>query len=88
MYKNDLQNGCRSKNMYHLPDAMTSELTIRVSFDQICIYNGADVRIFKVDKCMFKFDQMFLGLNRVIYYRTGSPSVGRIGTGLCSVCAY
>ncbi|KAI0231003.1 hypothetical protein LSAT2_018621 [Lamellibrachia satsuma] len=71
VYKNDLQDGCRSKNMFDLPASMTSELTIRVSFNQMCVYNGAGVKIFKQDKCLFRFDTMYLGLNRVIHNNAG-----------------
>lgn len=86
VYKNDLQDGCRSKNMFDLPASMTSELTIRVSFNQMCVYNGAGVKIFKQDKCLFRFDTMYLGLNRVIHNNAGYVSGNRVGTGLCNVC--
>ena len=87
VYKNDLPMCNRCDKMYVLSGVITSYLIIRVSHDQLCIYNGDGVTIFKVSKCLFNFDRMFLGINRVIHSRTGSPvPSNRQGSGLCSVC--
>ena len=87
VYKNDLPKCNHCEKMYILRDIITSELVITVSHDQLCIYNGEGVTIFKVNKCLFNFDRMFLGINRVIHNRTGNPApYNRHGSGLCSVC--
>ncbi|KAK2172520.1 hypothetical protein NP493_955g00019 [Ridgeia piscesae] len=67
VYKNDLPMCNRCDKMYVLSGVITSYLIIRVSHDQLCIYNGDGVTIFKVSKCLFNFDRMFLGINRVIH---------------------
>ena len=59
-----------------------------MSKNQLCIYNGNGGLIYKQNKCLFAFNQMFLGLNRVIHYNMGGASGGRVGTGLCEVCGY
>ena len=37
---------------------------------------------------LFSFDNIYLGLNRVIHNLEGSPYDERTGCGLCSVCIY
>ena len=75
--------------MFDIASAFTTELTIRVSKHQLCIYDGAGSMIYEDNnKCLFEFNQMFLALNRVIHNRMGSASMGRVGSGLCEVCGY
>ena len=71
----------------HSPTIKTAML-IRLSKQQMSVTNYYGYNIYRQDPGLFKFDTMYMGLNRVIQSSNTNPTDGRTGRGLCSVCIY
>ena len=69
-------------------NAVKTAMLIRLSKNQIYVTNYEGYSYYKKHKGLFAFDTMYMGLNRVVHRRFGSPTRNRKGRGLCSVCIY
>ena len=61
-------------------------MTLRVSQygqQRLSVPTGNNFLEICPDKCLFRFDEMYLGMNRVVNVNGAS---GRIGGGMCNVC--
>ena len=68
--------------------SVKTAMLIRLSHMQMYATNYEDFNYYKEDKGLFAFNTMYMGLNRVVHYISGSANGGRTGRGLCSVCIY
>ena len=68
--------------------AVKTAMLIRLSNNQMYVTNYEGYNYYKEHNGLFAFDTMYMGLNRVVHRRFGSPVRNRKGRGLCSVCIY